>query len=147
MVQLFEFEKAETDDSVGDLRDYRLTYNATLRAAFLADLDASVPGLYDWSGYEVVYDGNDGTSEPVASEAASFPAGYTVTYADSGATATGVVGAGAGQTSAAAVAAAAASATSPSLFGAAGRVGAGGAWLAGAAGVLGAVALGAGAVW
>lgn len=114
----------------------RITYNATLRTQFVADLDAAVPDLYDWSEYKVIYDGNDGTSQPVAGTEATYPQGYTPT-ADAGASSTGAASA-AGSTG-----------TSPSLFGGGARVGAGagGAWLAGVAGVVGCVALGAGVVW
>jgi len=148
MVQLFEFEKAETDDSVGDLRDYRITYNATLRSAFLADLESSVPDLYDWSTYQIVYDGNDGTNEPVATAAASYPHGYTVTT-PAAAAATETAAAAVAPTSQAAAKASTAAgtkSTSPSLFGAGARTGGGGgAWVAAA--VAAAVALGAGAIW
>lgn len=138
MVQLFEFEKVENDETYYEERDYRLTYNSTVRESFLADISSEVPDLYQWATSQTIYDGNDGTSEPVASEAASFPAGYTQTYASSDPAETGSV--------ATTAAAAGATTSAPSLFSDAHKVNTGSAWV-GMLGTVAMAAVGAVLVW
>ncbi|SCV73524.1 BQ2448_7450 [Microbotryum intermedium] len=70
---MFECEKEEEDD----LRDYRITYDSTLRAAYLDDISSRVPGVC----VEATYRSNASIADSsVASSIVSSLAAATATY-------------------------------------------------------------------